>query len=86
MILQDLQAQVHRKGKGHRLTTQHMQNRKTNARKLYERHLAGPKSEYMATIDEAYIYVDYCNGVRKIVYVQPGQEVPDEWLVKCHES
>src|SRR5277367_6953281 len=69
-----------------RLSHQHKKNRKTNARKLLERHLAGTKSEYVVTLDEAYIYLDYCNGIRKIYYKQPGQEVPEEWLVKCKET
>ena len=85
IIHEDLGAKTRKKTKGHKLTAAHRQNRKTNARKLYEQCLAGPKSEFMVTLDEAYIYLDYCNGIRKICYVQPGKEPPDEWLVKCNE-
>ncbi|XP_023233220.1 RB1-inducible coiled-coil protein 1-like [Centruroides sculpturatus] len=85
IIHEDLQAAIKKNSSGHRLTSVHKQNQKTNAKKLYERHLTGGKSEYMATLDEAYIYLDYCNGTQKILYVQPGQEVPEECLVKCHE-
>jgi len=85
IIRKDLGAHIKQKTRVHLLTPSHKQNRKTNARKLYERHLAGDKTEFMVTLDEAYVYLDYCNGVRKICYAQPGQEVPNGWLVKCHE-
>ena len=40
----------------------------------------------MVTLDEAYFYLNYCNGERKICYVKRGGEIPSEWLVRCSES
>lgn len=59
---------VKRKAKVHALTPKHKQNRKTNARKLYERHLAGQKSEFVVSLDEAWFYVQDCQGERKLCY------------------
>jgi hypothetical protein len=86
IIHEDLDLLTRKKSKGHRLTSEHCKNRTTNARKLYEHHLAGGRSEYMVTLDEAYIYLDYCNGERKVCYVKRGETVPTEWLVRCSES
>ncbi|UYV69740.1 IKK1 [Cordylochernes scorpioides] len=72
----DLELDTRRKGKVHKLTPFHMKNRATNARKLYEEHLAGSRSEYTATLDEAWMYVTYCNGIRKICYIKRGNQVP----------
>ncbi|UYV70345.1 POLDIP3 [Cordylochernes scorpioides] len=63
-----------------------MKNRATNARKLYEEHLAGSRSEYTATLDEAWMYVTYCNGIRKICYIKRGNQVPDNWVHQCSET
>ena len=41
-------------------------NRKTNYRKLYEKRLAGDRSEFAVTLDEALIYLDDSNGQSKI--------------------
>ncbi|UYV71808.1 hypothetical protein LAZ67_9000494 [Cordylochernes scorpioides] len=59
IIHKDLELDTRRKGKVHKLTPFHMKNRATNARKLYEEHLAGSRSEYTATLDEAWMYVTY---------------------------
>ncbi|UYV74502.1 PGBD5 [Cordylochernes scorpioides] len=72
--------------KVHKLTPFHMKNRATNARKLYEEHLAGSRSEYTATLDEAWMYVTYCNGIRKIYYIKRGNQVPDNWVHQCSET
>ncbi|UYV69584.1 hypothetical protein LAZ67_6004025 [Cordylochernes scorpioides] len=72
--------------KVHKLTPFHMKNRATNARKLYEEHLAGSRSEYTATLDEAWMYVTYCNGIRKICYIKRGNQVPDNWVHQCSET
>ncbi|UYV70687.1 FTSJ1 [Cordylochernes scorpioides] len=55
IIHKDLELDTRRKGKVHKLTPFHMKNRATNARKLYEEHLAGSRSEYTATLDEAWM-------------------------------
>ncbi|UYV79057.1 hypothetical protein LAZ67_17000951 [Cordylochernes scorpioides] len=80
IIHKDLELDTRRKGKVHKLTPFHMKNRATNARKLYEEHLAGSRSEYTATLDEAWMYVTYCNGIRKICYIKRGNQVPDNWV------
>ncbi|UYV72737.1 hypothetical protein LAZ67_10000469 [Cordylochernes scorpioides] len=72
IIRKDLELDTRRKGKVHKLTPFHMKNRATNARKLYEEHLAGSRSEYTATLDEAWMYVTYCNGIRKICFMVVG--------------
>ncbi|UYV79179.1 K02A2.6-like [Cordylochernes scorpioides] len=86
IIHKDLELDTRRKGKVHKLTTFHMKNRATNARKLYEEHLAGSRSEYTATLDEAWMYVMYCNGIRKICYIKRGNQVPDNWVHQCSET
>lgn len=86
IIHQDLNMRTRKKSKCHRLTPSHCSNRKTNARKLYEYHLAGERSEFMVTLDEAYVYLSYCNGERKIFYVKRGEDAPSEWLARCTES
>lgn len=86
IIHTDLKAKLKKKTKVHKLTDAHKKNRKTNSRKLYENYLAGDKFKYMLTLDEAYFYLNNCNGVRKIFYVRNDQNVPQSWLTKCHES
>jgi len=85
-IHQDLNYKTIKKRKVHRLNTQHKKNRKTNTRRLYETHLAGLKSEYVVTLDEALFYVDDCYGERKIGYVRKGFSVPDDWVFQNKES
>ncbi|UYV79312.1 hypothetical protein LAZ67_17002102 [Cordylochernes scorpioides] len=86
IIHKDLELDTRRKGKVHKLTPFHMKNRAMNARKLYEEHLAGSRSEYTATLDEAWMYVTYCNGIRKICYIKRGNQVPDNWVHQCSET
>ncbi|UYV70385.1 hypothetical protein LAZ67_7002806 [Cordylochernes scorpioides] len=86
IIHKDLELDTRRKGKVHKLTPFHMKNRATNARKLYEEHLAGSRSEYTATLDEAWMYVTYCNGIRKICYIKRGNQVPVNWVHQCSET
>ncbi|UYV71919.1 K02A2.6-like [Cordylochernes scorpioides] len=86
IIHKDLELDTRQKGKVHKLTPFHMKNRATNARKLYEEHLAGSRSEYTATLDEAWMYVTYCNGIRKICYIKRGNQVPDNWVHQCSET
>ncbi|UYV82923.1 hypothetical protein LAZ67_22001403 [Cordylochernes scorpioides] len=86
IIHKDLELDTRRKGKVHKLTPFHMKNRATNARKLYEEHLAGSRSEYTAKLDEAWMYVTYCNGIRKICYIKRGNQVPDNWVHQCSET
>jgi hypothetical protein len=78
--------EMRKKRKVHKLTDDHCANRKTNCRKLYERHLAKDRSEYVVTLDESYIYLSYCNGISKICYVQRGEQTPEEWVNDCKEN
>jgi hypothetical protein len=64
----------------HKIGPQHIQNRKTNSRKLYENGLAGHQSEYAVTLDEAMIYMSNINGKRKICYVKKGESIPENWV------
>ena len=83
---EDLQLIKCKKRKVQALTAVHKKNRKVNSRKLYERHLAGNKAEYVVTLDEAYFYLNNCNGERKICYLRKGEKAREEWLVYCKES
>jgi DNA-binding Lrp family transcriptional regulator len=58
----------------HKLGPQHIQNRKTNSRKLYENGIAGHRSEYAVTLDETMIYMSNINGERKICYVKKANQ------------
>jgi hypothetical protein len=62
------------------------QNRKINARKLYEDYLAGNKSEYEVTVDEAWLYQHYCDGQTKKFYVKKGETAPGNWVREQDES
>ena len=75
IIHQDLGNQVRRKPRCHQLKESHKRNRKTNSRKLYEKHLAGQRSEFVVTLDEALFFVEDCNGTRKICYTKSRKEV-----------
>jgi len=85
-IHKDLRKVIRRKAKVHALQPRHIRNRKTTARKLYERHLAGKKSEFIVTLDEAWFYVDNCNGERRICYRKINEKVPLKWVVQKPES
>ena len=66
VIREDLGATVRKKRRVHVLKPSHKKNRKTNSRKLYEQHLAGDKIEFCVTIDEAWFYLQDCEGARRI--------------------
>ena len=86
IIHEDLAMVTRRKSKVHKLTEKHMKNRKTNCRKLYENHLAGERSEFVVTLDEAFMYLSYCNGKSKICYVKRGEKTPEDWIYECEKS
>ncbi|PSN53934.1 hypothetical protein C0J52_12509 [Blattella germanica] len=46
------------KVRGHLVKEQHIRDRFTNARKLYEHHLAGEKWQRVVSLDEAWVYLD----------------------------
>lgn len=74
VIKKDLKAKVKKKRLVHSLNAHHKSNRKTNSRKLYERHLGGQKSEHVVTLDEAIIELQDFNTTRRIYYRKPNQE------------
>lgn len=74
------------KPKVHVLNESHIQNRKTNARKLYREHLAGTKGEFSVTLDEAFFYVQDCATGSDICYVRKGETLPSDWLKVKRES
>lgn len=80
-IIKKLGKRVARKTRVHKLTSAHMKNRKTRSRKLYETFLAGQKSEFVVTLDEAMFGLHNANGKRKVCYVRTGQAVPESWVV-----
>ena len=86
IIHEDLKLETRKKTKVHRLTQDHKKNRKTNCRKLYSNHLAGKRSEYAVTLDEALVYLQDSNGKREICYVKNGESVPEEWVFEKNES
>jgi len=85
-IHKDLKKKVRKKSRVHVLKPRHIRIRKTTARKLYEKHLAGKKSEFMVTLDEAWFYVDNCNGSRRICYRRVDEKMPHDWVVEKLES
>lgn len=54
----------------HALKQSHKANRKTNYRKLYEGHLAGGRSEFVVTLDQALFFVEDCNRTRRICHTK----------------
>ncbi|CAG7685290.1 unnamed protein product [Allacma fusca] len=68
IIQGDLAMQTSKKHRRHTLKDRHKKNRKTNARKLYERHLAGKRSEFTMTLEETYFYIQDCSGERRIFF------------------
>lgn len=86
VIHNDLNNVTRKKAKVHKLTAKHKKNRKTNCRKLYENHLAGEKSEYTVTLDEALVYLNNSKEQTPICYVKRGESVPDDWVFEKDES
>lgn len=86
IIHKDLRLIRRHKSKVHRLLPRHIHERKTNCRKLYERHLAGDRWKYVATLDEAYVYLDNCNKPRAIYYRPRGKTPYHKWYRQCKDS
>ena len=66
VIRQDLKKVTRRKAKVHALTERHIKQRKRTSRIMYEKYLAGQRSKFMVTLDEANFYLKNCNGQRAI--------------------
>ncbi|OXA46652.1 Transposable element Tcb1 transposase [Folsomia candida] len=75
IIKTKLHKKIHRKRSIHVLEDSHKANRTTNSRRLYEDHLAGGKSEFVVTLDEAWFYLQDCKGDRKICYTEHREDV-----------
>lgn len=86
VIKRDLGKIKRKKTKVHALKPTHIENRKTNARKLYEHHLAAGRDEYVVTIDEALFRVDDCKGTRSICCTRRGENIPLQWVCENKES
>lgn len=86
IIHQDLNLETRKRVKVHRLGPKQKKNRKTTCRKLYEKHLAGAKSEFAVTLDEALIYLEDSNGQSRICYVERGEQVPESWVLENDKS
>jgi hypothetical protein len=74
------------KAKVHSLLPRHIAERRTNSRKPYEKHLAGEKWKFVATLDEAWVYMTNCNKVRAITYRKRGAAGRSDWFRECSES
>lgn len=74
------------KARGHKLTEKHIRERMTNARKLYEKHLAGDKWQWVATLDEAWIYMDNTNKPRAIFYRKRDGKGRSDFVRQCREK
>jgi len=46
---------------------------------LYEKRLAGNRSRFAVTLDEANFGLHCVNGKRKICYIPRGQQIPESW-------
>jgi len=86
VIKVDLKLNTRRKVRVHVLKPHHIKNRRTAARKLYEKHLAGKKFENVVTLDEGWFYIANCDGKRRICYRRKGEKVPSNWVVEKGES
>jgi ribosomal protein S25 len=77
IIHEDLEMHTRIKYKAHRLSDANKKNRKTNCRKFYKKGFAGDRSEFIVTLDEAWVYLNYCNGERRICYAKK-RKPPEE--------
>jgi hypothetical protein len=77
IIHEDLGLTTRKKQKVHSLQPHHKIDRKTNYRKLYENHLAGDRSEFCVTLDEALFSIQDCNETSKIYYSKENYETEE---------
>ena len=86
IIKDNLGLKKRHKAKGHKLSPRHIQERFTNARKLYEQYLAGDKWQWVVTQDEAWIYLDDTNKPRAIYYSPHDAKGRGEFVRECREK
>jgi len=82
VIRKKLGKKIKKKTVVHALKPSHIANRKKNSIGLYKKRLAGQKSEFVVTLDEALFFLDDCKGSRKIYYKKPGKLDPEFMTVK----
>ncbi|OXA36984.1 hypothetical protein Fcan01_28233 [Folsomia candida] len=80
VIHDDLNLVTRKKRMVHALKESHVQNRRRNARNLYETQLAGLKSQFVVTLDEAWFYLQDCSNEKEICYVNRGEKIPTSWV------
>jgi hypothetical protein len=49
----------------------------------YERVLCGPKSEFVVSLDEAFVYCDDCSGKRRVCYRVNSENSGQPYLKNC---
>jgi len=86
LINKDINLKLAKKSKVHKLSPNHIAERKTNCRRLYENHLAGDKWKFVVTIDEAWIHMSDTNKKRSIYYHKRGDKDRQIWFKECFES
>jgi hypothetical protein len=86
IIHKDLQMKLRKKRAVHKLNERQMKIRATKARKLYEEQMAGLKYKNIVSLDESYVDLDYCNGIRRVCWIKMGEEVPNDWTYERRES
>lgn len=74
------------KSRGHVLTAAHRRDRKTRCRRLYERHLSGDKWKFVATHDEAWIYLADCGKIRAVTYTPSDAKTRPDFIRQCKAS
>lgn len=84
VIKDKLGKKVRKKMVVHALTPEDKKNRKTNARKLYDR-IPMDQLEFMVTLDESMMVLKKNNNQTKICYLKPGQQLPDNCLQENNE-
>jgi hypothetical protein len=77
IIKEKLGKKVKKKTAVHALKPSHVANRKANCIKLYKDHLAGAKSEFVVTLDEALFYLQDCKNPSPIYYHNPEKTDPE---------
>lgn len=73
IIHKDLNKIVRKKRRIHSLNSRQMMQRKSAARRLYEKYLAKNRFKFIVSEDESWIYMDNTGGKRGIYYIRKGQ-------------
>jgi len=86
IIRTDLRLRKFHKARVHALNARHIAERKTNARKMYEKYLSGDKWRNVVTLDEAWVYLTNCNKIRAVSYRPMDAKGRSDWVRTCRES